>query len=1337
MDSESLKAISNYKKDQHLEKNISPPLSKIDKIKSKFGIVLSIFNAFLILSIIYIIGEIVDIFISFALNRSMKNITKIDNDNILSELINETMSTKSKSNSTSSFEKKYPNYDMNEIKNNINNSQFSKFKFGNNYEFKTVNTISDEFDKYFMYFTILAIVSIVFSFFIYYLYSNISLNQGNKLRSMVFQGYISEGLDFHKDNNNKPSKLVSNILNSSILIENTTGPVSAFSIQNKITRYISIIVALFVGFKLVLYIFLLFLLVILFLVLFSYLNIRFREKKTKYYNNYGPNAIIANTLSSIKAIIPFGCEQDLFNAFMNKLNNTKKYDKKEGIFSNIHVSLVSSAQYIFYFIIFMISGKFVYDGKCRAGDVFKIIFYILTFQNSKLYCNLYIFNLSKALIVSQNVVKYIKHHCLNTFTHNHLIISYKDELNEDGYFKSVIKCLPGHTTAIVTDSNSKKSNINRLLESLINAEKSTYVIDDIKIRKDNKSPLLSHIGYVSDDDVLFSVTIAENIAIAIPDVSQEKIEIVAKMVDAHEFITMLPQGYQTVIDDSGANGVTLNPEQKQRLCIARALINNPKMIILNDATSALDSHSENIIFERLKSISSEKHLIIVTQHFIPLIKEANSILVMDQDFIAESGTHDELMRKHEIYYHRLKYCQENTNTINENENIYVSDDISHKELVAKPNVKQSDIKNAFSMGSMDHPLNEKDTPYIPWKRIISFNKPVMLYFVLFLVGSIINSIILPYRAVLFGKIMDTYSKHGKALSDTNKKYCIQLIYFSLCIFVIRFFVYGNHIIIKNKLTFITREKLFKTMIQQDLSFFDLSDAKYISEENIYDGKHNKVEEDFDIINKDSSLSNKFRDNNLNLGYTYSYINVMIVEIIGFITSCIIAYLYHNKMCLILLIFVPFLFIGLYCHMKIYNSNNSERRKIHAESSRIALNAFSNIKAISELGLVKYASELYENELNKHLKSMKIRNFIYSIFSTIFDYLGIMIFLVGFYFGFQLLKEDKIDLLHLFVVIFVMVFSSAITILSIDAFTTFTDSIISFNGIFSVLDCKPKIDSSNPNGIRDVPLNGKITLDGIKFSYPTNSSSLVIDMEEEVEGEGNNNGDGMKIEIPGGKKIAIVGHKKSGKTTLLKLLLRLYDVNQGAILIDDIKNTDYNVKWLRQKISMVEKEPIFFDSTIRKIICCGLERDVSDEELEKVCKMVGIHDKIKGWCGYDYNFKSCVSNVNLKYLSQGISLARTLIRDPKIILLDEINAGLDAESETNIQKLIDEVVVQNGRTTIIVPHRLSSIQDADLILVMKNGNIVEKGRHDELMELNGEYCKLISEENNENENENQS
>jgi len=382
---------------------------------------------------------------------------------------------------------------------------------------------------------------------------------------------------------------------------------------------------------------------------------------------------------------------------------------------------------------------------------------------------------------------------------------------------------------------------------------------------------------------------------------------------------------------------------------------------------------------------------------------------------------------------------------------------------------------------------------------------------------------------------------------------------------------GNYSFIQ-AILIIIEKKLFKSMVQQDLSFFDLNDVKYISEENIYDGKHNKDDDNFDKDNKDNSLGSNFKESNLILNSIIRTISEMIGIVASIISSYTIVYLYHNKMSLVLLIFVPFLFIGLYCHMKIYNSNNSERRKMHAESSKIAINILSNMEIVYDLGIEKYVCELYENEFNAYLKSLKTRNFIYSIFSSIFDNLGIIIFLVGFYFGFQLFKENKIDILHLFVVILITVFSSSAAKHYHLILELFNMSIISYNGIFSIIDRKPKIDPSSSNGIRDVSLNSKITLDTIKFSYSTNPSSPIINMEK-AKGKGEDNSNSgikiEKIEIPEGKKIVIVGSKGSGKTTLLKLILRLYDVNQGAILLDDIKSTDYNVKWLRQKISIVE------------------------------------------------------------------------------------------------------------------------------------------------------------------------
>jgi len=136
-------------------------------------------------------------------------------------------------------------------------------------------------------------------------------------------------------------------------------------------------------------------------------------------------------------------------------------------------------------------------------------------------------------------------------------------------------------------------------------------------------------------------------------------------------------------------------------------------------------------------------------------------------------------------------------------------------------------------------------------------------------------------------------------------------------------------------------------------------------------------------------------------------------------------------------------------------------------------------------------------------NLKIKNFFHSIFSSIYDSLGIFMFLVGFYIGFPLLKENKIDLLYLFVVIMVMIFSLSFALQCLFILEYFNIGIISYNGIFNITDLKPKIDPSNSNGIRDVPLNGKITLDHIKFHYP---SSPIIKMEEKVEGKEE---DGMK------------------------------------------------------------------------------------------------------------------------------------------------------------------------------------------------------------------------------------
>jgi len=277
---------------------------------------------------------------------------------------------------------------------------------------------------------------------------------------------------------------------------------------------------------------------------------------------------------------------------------------------------------------------------------------------------------------------------------------------------------------------------------------------------------------------------------------------------------------------------------------------------------------------------------------------------------------------------------------------------------------------------------------------------------------------------------------------------------------------------------------------------------------------------------------------------------------------------------------------------------------------------------------------------------------------------------------------------------------------------YTRSIGAFTHVLEIIDRKPKIDSRSVEGCTKSKgeLKGNVLIKGLQFTYPSRPSIVVLRMGDDA------------IEIPEGKVCGIVGGSGCGKSTILGLIPRWYDPQQGTITIDGIKNTDYNIKYLREQIGIVNQEPMLFNISIKENILYG-KQDAMDEEVHEAAKKANIHDFIMSLPeGYD----TLVGGIGTTQMSGGqkqrIGIARTIIRNQKILLLDEATSALDAEYEIKVQEALEDASI--GRTTITVAHRLSTIKQADLIVVMKNGKIAEKGTHDQLMNLKGEYYEMV-------------
>lgn len=206
-------------------------------------------------------------------------------------------------------------------------------------------------------------------------------------------------------------------------------------------------------------------------------------------------------------------------------------------------------------------------------------------------------------------------------------------------------------------------------------------------------------------------------------------------------------------------------------------------------------------------------------------------------------------------------------------------------------------------------------------------------------------------------------------------------------------------------------------------------------------------------------------------------------------------------------------------------------------------------------------------------------------------------------------------------------------------------------------------------------------------------------------------------------MALVGESGSGKSTVISLIERFYDPVSGVIKLDGVDIRQLRVHWLRQQIGLVSQEPVLFNTSIKTNIVYGRDDVVADTEVEAATKASNCHKFITG---LPQGFDTLVGERGVQLSGgqkQRVAIARAIVKDPKILLLDEATSALDAESEHVVQEALDRVMV--NRTTIVVAHRLSTIRNADVIAVVKNGVIVEQGKHDELMSReNGAYHALV-------------
>ncbi|XP_064907342.1 ATP-binding cassette sub-family B member 5 isoform X1 [Columba livia] len=878
-----------------------------------------------------------------------------------------------------------------------------------------------------------------------------------------------------------------------------------------------------------------------------------------------------------------------------------------------------------------------------------------------------------------------------------------------------LKVQAGKTIALVGASGCGKSTTVQLLQRFYDPVQGEITLDGQDIRALNVKWLRENIGIVSQEPVLFATTIAENIRYGREDISDAEIEQAAKEANAFDFISKLPDKFNTMVGERGAQ---LSGGQKQRIAIARALAKNPKILLLDEATSALDTQSESIVQAALDKARTGRTTIVVA-HRLSTIRTADTIAGFEKGVVVEQGTHSELMLQKGLYY-SLVTQQSSSNNLEEGETSEETEDTEAEEyeenninelveeLTLQDNFEESVIprKGSIRRRSSRHKskrrsskkkpsrkkekkeLEEENLPAVPYSRILALNKPEWLYVLLGVIAAAISGGVHPAFAVVFGKIIGAFQETDPEKRSKNTV-VLSLMFLLLGVIILAAYIIQGFMFGKSGelLTMRLRSLSFKALLQQEIAW--------------YDDQKNAVGVLLTRLATDASQVK---------GATGSRLGLMTMTVCTLLTAIIIAFIYGWQLTLLILACIPFVIATNAASVSAVSGHAAKDQKALEEAGRISTESVGNIRTVASLAKEELFYERYVASLNGPYRDSLTKAPLYGFTYGVAQSANYFVNAAVFRFGAWLIARCLTNFENVFIVFSSVIFAAMNVGQSASLAPDYGKSRMSAQRIFQLLDRKPLIDSYSEEGEKLGNFEGNIEFRNIHFVYPTRPEVQVLQ--------------GLNVKVNKGQTLALVGGSGCGKSTSIQLLERFYDPLEGQVLADGFDTRSLQLQWLRSRLGLVSQEPILFDCSIAENIRYGdNSRVVSQEEVEEAAKAANIHSFIEK-LPEKYNTRVGEKGTQLSGgQKQRIAIARALVRNPAVLLLDEATSALDTESEKIVQKALDNA--RQGRTCIVIAHRLTTVQTADIIAVIQNGRVIEQGTHSQLLAKEGQYYALVN------------
>ncbi|OBT71595.1 hypothetical protein VF21_09533 [Pseudogymnoascus sp. 05NY08] len=849
---------------------------------------------------------------------------------------------------------------------------------------------------------------------------------------------------------------------------------------------------------------------------------------------------------------------------------------------------------------------------------------------------------------------------------------------------------PGQATAVVGISGSGKSTITNLIERFYDPVDGQVLLDDQDIKSLNIKWLRNNIRLVSQEPLLFDTTIEENIEHGLVGTpyqnasaaeKQRLVEAAAKSANAHAFISAFPQGYLTVV---GPRGSKLSGGQRQRVAIARALIGQPKILILDEATSALDSETERKVQQALSNPLAPRTTIIIA-HRLSTIRNADNIIVLEKGKVAEQGTHDSLMQQNGTYSHLVKAQTNETPP----EEVHEGWD-DEGALAEKYSGDVADERDSSSTFRGEEGKSNQSL-FAMAKFVTSLNLKEFHIILLGLMASILAGFEEPVSAILFGKAIISISHPLPSEGNLVRKQAgfwslmfLTLALVQCLVFIIQGVAFAY---CSERLVHRARDRALDAILHQDISFFDKKEngagvlASFLSVEA-------------------TALA----------GISGATLGTILVAVSTLISSVAVACAFGWKLGLVCSSLIPVLVACGFLCIKLAGRFEQQTEEFNNASANYASEAVSAIHTVAALAREQEVLEYFKQSLDSVSQLALTANLRTSVVYALSQSLLYACMGLGFWYGGRLIISGEYTTLQ-FIVSYSAVIAGAFSAGLVFAFAPDIGNAAKAAQSFKLLlDRRPRIDPRSSAGIliSAEDMKGRIEFQNVSFEYASRPNHPVLS--------------DVSFTVLPGQHVALVGETGSGKSTIVALLERFYDPVSGHILVDGKPIDSFNVATYRRMIGLVVQDPSLYDGSVRENLLFGLEPGaVTDESIENACRDANIIDFVTS---LPDGFSTLVGNRGSQLSGgqkQRLTLARALLRDPKILLLDEATSAVDSQSEALIREALERV--SKGRTTLSIAHRLSTVRGADAIIVLDEGKIVESGGHDDLMARKGRYWTL--------------